>query len=46
MREDRSRATRGFRVSADEFADCFKIIREIVPVTEDVLEPIKISEEL
>lgn len=44
--EDRSRATRGFGVPADEFADCFKIIREIVPVTEDVLELIKISEEL
>ena len=30
---------------ADEFADCFKIIREIIPVTEDVPEAIRISED-
>ena len=32
-------------VPADEFADCFKIIREIIPVTEDVPEAIRISED-
>ncbi len=32
-------------VPADEFADCFKIIKEIIPVTENVLEAIRISED-
>ena len=36
---------REFGAPADEFADCFKIIREIIPVTEDVPEAIRISED-
>lgn len=36
---------REFEVPADEFADCFKIIMEIIPVTEDVPEVIRISKD-
>lgn len=36
---------REFGVPADEFADCFKIIMEIIPVTEDVTEVIRISKD-
>lgn len=43
--DDGSKATREFGVPADEFADCFKIISEIIPVTEDVPEAIRISED-
>lgn len=43
--EDGNRMVREFGVPADEFADCFKIIREIIPVTEDVPEAIRISED-
>lgn len=43
--EDGNRVTREFGVPADEFADCFKIIREIIPVIEDVPEAIRISED-
>ena len=42
---DGNKVAREFGVPADEFADCFKIIREIVPVTEDVPEAIRISED-
>ena len=40
-----TKAVREFGVPADEFADCFKIIMEIIPVTEDVPEVIKISKD-
>ncbi len=43
--DDGSKATREFRAPADEFADCFKIISEIIPVTEDVPEAIRINED-
>ena len=43
--EDGNRVAREFGVPADEFADCFKAIREIIPVTEDVPEAIRISED-
>ena len=43
--DDGNKAVREFGVLADEFADCFKIIREIIPVTEDVPEAIRISED-
>jgi len=36
---------REFGVPADEFADCFKIIMKIIPVTEDVPEVIRISKD-
>lgn len=36
---------REFGVPADEFADCFKIIMEIIHVTEDVPEVIRISKD-
>ena len=42
--EDGNRVAREFGVPADEFSDCFKIIREIIPVTEDAPEAIRISE--
>ena len=42
--DDGSKATRGCGLPADEFEDCFKIISEIIPVTEDVPEAIRISE--
>ena len=41
---DGNKVAREFGVAADEFADCFKIVREIIPVTEDVPEAIRISE--
>ena len=43
--DDGNKVAREFGVPADEFVDCFKIIREIIPVTEDVPEAIKISED-
>ena len=43
--DDGNKVAREFGVPADEFADCFKIIKEIIPVTEDVPEAIKISED-
>ena len=43
--EDGNRVAREFAVPADEFLECFKIIREIIPVTEDVPEAIRISED-
>ena len=43
--DDGNKVAREFGVPADEFADCFKIIREIIPVTEDVPEAIRISED-
>ena len=43
--DDGNKVVREFGVPADEFADCFKIIREIIPVTEDVPEAIRISED-
>lgn len=43
--EDGNRVVREFGVPADEFADCFKIIRKIIPVTEDVPEAIRINED-
>ena len=36
---------REFGVPADEFVDCFKIIMEIIPVTEYVPEVIRISKD-
>ena len=43
--EDGSKATREFGVPADEFEECFKIISEIIPVTEDIPAVIRLSEE-
>lgn len=43
--DDGNKVARKFGVPADEFADCFKIIKEIIPVTEDVPEAIRISED-
>lgn len=43
--DDGNKVACEFGVPADEFADCFKIIREIIPVTEDVPEAIRISED-
>lgn len=43
--DDGNKAVREFGVPADEFADCFKIIMEIIPVTEDVPEVIRISKD-
>ena len=43
--EDGNRVVCEFWVPADEFADCFKIIREIIPVAEDVPKAIRISED-
>ena len=43
--DDGNRVAREFGIPADEFADCFKNIREIIPVTEDVPEAIRISED-
>lgn len=43
--EDGSKATRGFGVPADEFEECFKIISEIIPVTEDIPAAIRLSED-
>lgn len=43
--DDGNKMVREFGVPADEFANCFKIIREIIPVTEDVPEAIRISED-
>ena len=40
-----NKVARELGVPADEFADCFKIIQEIIPVTEDVPEAIRISED-
>ena len=42
---DRNKVAREFGVPADEFADCFKIIREIIAMTEDVPEAIRINED-
>ena len=43
--EDGNKVVREFGVPADEFAECFKIIREIIPVSEEVPEAIRISED-
>ena len=43
--DDGNKVARELGVPADEFADCFKIIQEIIPVTEDVPEAIRISED-
>ena len=43
--DDGKKTAREFGVPADKFADCFKIIREIIPVTEEVPEAIRISED-
>lgn len=43
--DDGNKVARELGVPADEFADCFKIIKEIIPVTEDVPEAIRISED-
>lgn len=43
--DDGNKVVREFIVPADEFADCFKIIKGIIPVTEDVPEAIRISED-
>ncbi len=43
--DDGGKATRGFGVPADEFAECFKIISEIIPVTEDIPAAIRLSED-
>lgn len=43
--DDGKKTAREFGVPADEFADCFKIIREIIPATEEVPEAIRISED-
>ncbi len=43
--DDGNRVAREFGAPADEFAECFKIIREIIPVTEDAPEVIRLSED-
>ena len=43
--DDGNKAVREFGVPADEFAECFKIIREITPMTEGVSEVIRLSED-
>ena len=43
--EDGNKVVREFGVPADEFAECFKIVREIIPVSEEIPEAIRISED-
>lgn len=42
---DGSKASRSFKLLSDEFADCFKIIKKIVPATEFTPKVIKIYED-
>lgn len=42
--EDERKASRNFFAPADEFEECFKIIGEIIPVTEDIPMAIRLSE--
>ena len=43
--EDGSKAVRDFGVPADEFEECFKIISEIIPVTEEIPAAIRLGED-
>ena len=41
--EDGSKVSRSFELPATEFDECFKIIREIIPVTENIPEVIRVD---
>ncbi len=43
--DDGNKVAREFGAPANEFAECFKIIMEIIPATEDVPEAIRIIED-
>ena len=43
--ENGSKVARSFELPADEFAECFKIIRELIPVTENIPEAIRLEDD-
>ena len=43
--DDGSKVMRTFEATADEFDECFKIIREIIPVTENIPEVIRVDDD-